>query len=172
MLKSPSLSSTTARRLFSFSSNSFRGVVRSVPESPSSVGAENDCEVRSFASRDRSGIQRSDPRASSTHSSRGTICSLPSPSDRAAGTRASRVCIESDASQRIAIFGFVVGWITVFHSGCHNRTTTRETITNRRISSSAVRRGCGLRFQETKQSTATPSKTAMPSQRVNVVGLS
>ncbi len=79
--------------------------------------------------------------------------------------------MEPESSHRMAIFGLVVGLTTVRHSGCQSRMTTRTAMKNRRISKAAVRPGCGLRFHETKQRNATPTKTAMPSQSVKVVGL-
>ena len=80
------------------------------------------------------------------------------------------VVIEPESSQRMAIFGFVVGLITVRHSGCQSRITTSAAMKNLRISNAAVRPGCGLRFHETKHRNATPSSAAMPIQSVKEVG--
>ena len=170
-LKSPSLRRTTARRLFSSFRRLSKGSPRSVPLSPSLAGVAKGRVMRSFAPPERSGVHRSEARAFSTHSARATISSaFPSPAS-AAGRRASRVFMEPESSQRIAIFGFVVGLMIVRHSGCQSRITTMAVMKNRSISKAAVRPGCGLRFHETTQSQATPSKAAMPSQRVRGVGL-
>ena len=140
-LKSPSPSITTARRLLSFCSSSSSGVPRSLPFEPVSEGVAKGFVIRSFAPSERKGVQRSEARAFSTQSCRETISpALPSP-ESDCGSSASRVFIESESSQRMAILGFVVGLMTVRHSGCQSRITTSTAMKNLRISSAAVRPG-------------------------------
>ena len=56
------------------------------------------------------------------------------------------VVIDFESSHRMAIFGLVSGWMMVRHSGCQSRMTTASAASMRRISNTAVRPRCGLRF--------------------------
>ncbi len=58
--------------------------------------------------------------------------------------------------------GLVVGWTTVRHSGCQSRMTTAMEAIMRRISKTAVRLRCGLRFQVRNDKVPMRIKAMMP----------
>ena len=114
-----------------------------------------------------SGFQISEAKAFFTHSSRETMAGL---SDKTGGSCASTVVIDFELSQRMVIFGFESGWMTVRHSGCHSRRTTTSAETMRRISSTIVRPRCGLRCHVRNDKTPMAAKETRPIQRVTGVG--
>ena len=147
------------------------GVSRSVPEvgEGEDVGVAKGVVVISLAPLAARGCHMLESSALLTQSARETTSAR---SDRTGGSDASRVLMDLELSQRIAICGFWVGCVVVVHSSCQSSATTIEAARKRSTSRTAWRMVRGPRCHEITDNALMRIRAMMPIQSVTGVGLS